>query len=281
MAAGAGLVGRSIASGAAPAAARPCGGLRKPPSTFKHVIWVVMENSSYGEIIGSTDAPYINTLARKCGLAANYSALTHPSLPNYIAMTSGSTQGISDDGSPAEHPLAVPSIFSQLGGGWRALDESMPSACDLSDGDRYAVRHNPAVYYTNIRAQCARRDVPLSSRPNVTARFTFITPNLCHDMHDCSTATGDTWLAGFVPKILRSHAYRAGGTVVFITWDEGSGDNHIATLVLSRYTRPGTTSHKAFSHYSLLRTTEALLGIRAKLGQAATALDMRRAFHLR
>jgi hypothetical protein len=278
--AGGGLAGHAIASGKAPAAARPCGGLRRPPSTFKHVIWIVMENSSYDEIIGSSDAPYLNTLARGCGLAANYSALAHPSLPNYVGMTSGSTQGISDDGPPSEHPLAVPSIFSQLGGGWRSLDESMPSACDLSDADRYAVRHNPAVYFTNIRAQCARRDVPLSSRPNLTARFTFITPNLCHDMHDCSTATGDTWLAGFVPKILRSHAYRAGGAVVFITWDEGSGDNHVATLVLSRYTRPGTISHTAFSHYSLLRTTEALLGLRAKLGQAATASDMRRAFHL-
>jgi hypothetical protein len=281
MVAGAGLAGQSIASGTARAAARPCGGLRKPPSTFKHVIWIVMENSSYGDIIGSSDAPYVNRLARDCGLAASYSALTHPSLPNYVGMTSGSTQGISDDGSPSEHPLSVPSIFSQLGGGWRALDESMPSACALSDGDRYAVRHNPAVYYTNIRAQCARRDVPLSSRPNLTARFTFITPNLCHDMHDCSTTIGDTWLAGFVPKILRSHAYRAGSAVVFITWDEGSGDNHIAMLVLSRYTRPGTISHKTFGHYSLLRTTEALLGIRAKLGQAATASDMRRAFHLR
>lgn len=240
-----------------------------------------MENSSYEDIVGSSDAPYLNALAHKCGLAANYSALAHPSLPNYIAMTSGSTQGITDDGSPSEHPLAAPSIFSQLGGGWRALAESMPSACDLSDGERYAVRHNPAVYYTNIRTRCAKRDVPLTRRPNLTARFTFITPNLCHDMHDCSTATGDTWLAGFVPKILRSRAYRAGNAVVFITWDEGSGDNHIATLVLSRYTRPGTVSRKAFSHYSLLRTTETLLGIQTKLGHAATATDMRRAFHLR
>ena len=240
-----------------------------------------MENSSYADVIGSPDAPYLNQLAHRCGLAADYSAVAHPSLPNYVAMTSGSTQGVTDDGPPSEHPLAVPSIFSQLGGGWRALDESMPSACDLSDGDRYAVRHNPATYYTNIRARCARRDVPLTSRPDLTARFTLITPNLCHDMHDCSTATGDTWLAGFVPKILRSRVYQAGAAVVFITWDEGEGDNHIPTLVLSRYTRPGTVSRKAFSHYSLLRTTEALLGIREKLGQAAKAADMRAAFHLR
>ncbi|HEV8104493.1 MAG TPA: hypothetical protein VGP69_12245, partial [Gaiellaceae bacterium] len=91
------------------------------------MIWIVMENHSYGQIIGSHDAPYLNSLAHKCGLAANFSAESHPSLPNYVAMTSGSTQGISDDGDPSEHQLSVQSIFSQLGGGWRALDESMPS----------------------------------------------------------------------------------------------------------------------------------------------------------
>jgi hypothetical protein len=278
------LAGQSIASGTQKSTPRPCGGLRKPPpSTFGHVIWIVMENSSYGDIVGSSDAPYLNTLAHECGLAANYSALAHPSLPNYIGMTSGSTQGITDDGSPSEHSLSVPSIFSQLPNGWRALDESMRRTCDLSNGGGYAVRHNPAVYYTNIRAGCAHSDVPLTSRPKLTARFTFITPNLCHDMHDCSTPTGDTWLAGFVPKILRNHVYRSGKAVVFITWDEseGSGNNQVATLVLSRYTRPGTVARKAFNHYSLLRTTEALLGIRAKLGHAATAADMRAAFHLR
>jgi phosphatidylinositol-3-phosphatase len=281
------LAGGSVAAaapaqaGATRVSAKPCSGVRRPPARFKHVVWIVMENRSYSEVIGSSDAPYINGLAHECGLATNFSAESHPSLPNYVAMTSGSTQGIGDDGDPFQHRLAVPSIFSQLGGGWRALAESMPSKCDLSDGGSYAVRHNPAVYYTNIRDRCARQDTPLAARPNLSARFTFITPNLCHDMHDCSTSAGDTWLATFVPKILRSHTYRKGSTVVFITWDEGSGNNHIATLVLSMYTRPGTVSSKPFNHYSLLRTTEALLGIHAKLGAAATARDMRGAFRLR
>lgn len=281
------LAGRSLAA-AAPdqaastrSAAKPCSGVGRPPARFKHVVWIVMENRSYSQVIGSPAAPYINRLAHECGLAANFSAESHPSLPNYVAMTSGSTQGIGDDGDPSQHRLAVPSIFSQLGDGWRALAESMPSNCDLNNGGSYAVRHNPAVYYTNIRGRCARQDTPLAARPSLSARFTFITPNLCHDMHDCSTRAGDTWLAGFVPKILRSDTYRKGSTVVFITWDEGSGDNHIATLVLSRYTRPGTLSSKPFNHYSLLRTTEALLGIHTKLGSAATAKDMRGAFRLR
>jgi phosphatidylinositol-3-phosphatase len=268
-------------AGSTRAVAKPCGGRRRPPATFRHVIWIVMENRSYSDVIGSSHALYLNKLAHKCGLASNFSAESHPSLPNYVAMTSGSTQGIGDDGDPSQHRLAVPSIFSQLGGGWRALDESMPSDCDLNDASEYAVRHNPAVYYTGIRGRCARQDMPLGARPKLSARFTFITPNLCHDMHDCSASQGDSWLAGFVPKILGSREYRKQATAVFITWDEGSGDNHIPTLVLSRYTRPHTVSGKAFSHYSLLRTTEALLGIKAKLGQAATAADMRGAFHLR
>jgi hypothetical protein len=238
-----------------------------------------MENRAYSLVIGSHDAPYINSLAHKCGLAANFKAESHPSLPNYVAMTSGSTQGIGDDGDPSQHRLAVPSIFSQLGGGWRALEESMPSNCALADAGSYAVRHDPAVYYTNIRGACARQDTPLRAQPNLSARFTFVTPNLCHDMHDCSTRAGDSWLAGFVPKILGSRAYREGSTVVFITWDEDEG-GHIATLVLSPYTRPGTVSRQAFNHYSLLRTTETLLGIRQKLGHAATAPDMRTAFQL-
>lgn len=240
-----------------------------------------MENRSYSGVIGSSNAPYTNKLAHECGLATDFRAEAHGSLPNYVAMTSGSTQGISDDGGPAQHPLAVQSIFSQLGGRWRALAESMPSPCDLLNEGEYAVRHNPAVYYTNVRDQCALQDTPLAARPNISSRFTFITPNLCHDMHDCSTKAGDAWLAGFVPKILRTRSYRNESTVVFITWDEGTRNNHIPTLVISRYTRADTVSNKLFNHYSLLRTTEALLGIHTKLGAAATARSMRRAFHLR
>src|SRR5581483_9715818 len=93
------------------------GAVSAPPSHYDHVLWIVMENHSFGQIIGSSDAPYINQLAAQHGLAANFYAESHPSLPNYIAMTSGSTQGIADDDVPASHPLEVPSIFSLLPGG--------------------------------------------------------------------------------------------------------------------------------------------------------------------
>src|SRR4051812_20938754 len=137
--------------GGAPAPPPPpgtCGSAPAPPA-WQHVVWIVMENKDYSQVVGSPDAVYVNELADACGLATQYQAVAHPSLPNYVALTSGDTQGVKDDSGPDAHPLAVPSIFSQLGGDWRALQETMPDNCARSDAGRYAVHHNPAVYYTD------------------------------------------------------------------------------------------------------------------------------------
>ena len=241
-----------------------------------------MENKSYSKLMRTDDAPYIRALAADCGLATNYRAESHPSLPNYVAMTSGSTQGVTDDAGPSAHRLAAPSIFSQLGRDWRSLEESMSSPCQRQNSGAYAVRHNPAAYYTRLRPSCAARDIPLANPPDLSARFTFITPNLCNDMHDCGITTGDRWLATWMPRILGSREYRSGGTAIFLTWDEndGSAGNHVLTLVVSPYTPIGTRSGARFDHYSLLRTTEELLRLRPNLGAAARASDMRAAFGL-
>ena len=240
-----------------------------------------MENKAFDQI-GAASAPYINSLVTRCGLATNFFAESHPSLPNYIAMTSGSTQGITDDNDPSSHPLTAPSIFSQLNTGWRSLEESMPSNCYLSSSGQYAVKHNPAAYFTNIRTQCGTQDKPLTDPPDLSARFTFITPNLCDDMHSCSVATGDNWLASWMPKILGSNQYQSGSMAVFLTWDEDdySTNQHIATLVISPSTPAGTKAGTTFNHYSLLRTTEQLLGITTYLGHASTAAGMRQGFNL-
>jgi phosphatidylinositol-3-phosphatase len=246
-------------------------------------VWIVMENKSFRDVIGSSRAPFTNALASACGLAENFHGETHPSLPNYIAMTSGTTHGIRDDAAPSSHPLRGASIFSQLGPGWRALGESMPRPCAQANSGRYAVRHNPATYYTSVRRACARQAVRLrTSRPDISARFTFITPNLCSDTHDCSVATGDRFLRGIVTRIVSSAEYGQGRTALFITWDEddGSAANHIPTIVVAPGMPAGTTSRIRFNHYSLLRTTEELLGIRHKLGAAARARSMRSAFGL-
>jgi len=157
----------------------------------------------------------------------------------------------------------------------------MTSNCQLSSSGLYAARHNPVAYYTNIGAECGTRDVPLTSTPDLSARFTFVTPNLCNDMHDCSIATGDTWLKTFLGKVFASSQYAAGRTAVFLTWDEddsGHG-NRIATLVAAPSVAPGTVSSATFNHYSMLRTTEEMLGL-GFIGNAVTAASMRSAFRL-
>jgi len=238
---------------------------------------------AYGQIIGNSDAPYLNGLAGQAGLAMNFHAEAHPSLPNYIAMTSGSTHGITDDDPPPDHPLDVPSIFSLLpGGGSRSLEESMPSNCRLTDSGNYAVRHNPQVYYTNLGGDCARFNIPLADPPDLSARFTFVAPNLIDDMHDGTVADGDTWLSTFVPELLASAEYAAGRTAVFITWDEDDdlSGNHIPTFVLAPSVVPGTQVSTMLDHDSMLRGTQEMLNLTPLLGNAATAADMRAAFNL-
>lgn len=267
--------------GAAPVAlstSSPCG--VPGPASYDHVVWILLENVGYS-IVKSPDAPYFNQLASACGLATNYHAISHPSLPNYIALTSGSTQGITDDDDPIDHPLSVPSIFSELGNNWRTLAESMPSACDRVTSGDYAARHNPAVYYTNITATCRRNDVPFSLPLNLSARFTFIVPNICDDMHSCPVSVGDDWLKRMVPAIIKSSQYQSRSLALFITFDENDSDadNQVPTVVVAPSVPKGLEVKAAFTHYSLLRTTETLLHL-APLGAARTAASMISPFHL-
>jgi phosphatidylinositol-3-phosphatase len=282
----------STAPGREVSAAAPCGAGTAPH--YRHVVWIWLENEDFGSVVGAPQAPYENRLAQECGLATNYDAVSHPSLPNYLAATGGSTFGITDDGDPSVHQLTGASIFSQVeaaGLTWGAYAESMPSVCALTGTDLYAPRHNPAVYYVGIRPSCAVHDVALgtaTSGPWASAiaagtlpSFSFVTPNLCDDGHDCSVATADQWLAQFLGAVFSSPAYQAQDTVVFVTYDEGTGPvNQVATIVVGPSVVPGTMSATAFSHYSLLRTTEELLGL-TPLGEAQQATSMIAAFGLR
>ena len=259
-------------------ATEPCG--IAATANYRHVVWIMEENVGYS-VVGSSGAPYFNQLAGECGLATNYYAISHPSLPNYIALTSGSTQGITDDGEPSQHPLSVPSLFSQLGSDWRVLAESMPGPCDHVTSDDYAARHNPAVYYTTIAASCQRNDVALTLPLDLSAAFTMIVPNICDDMHSCSETVGDAWLHRIVPLILTSPEYESGSLVLFVTFDENDymASNQVPTLVVAPTTPKGDRVADRYTHYSLLRTTETLLHL-APLGGATTAASMIAPFHL-
>ena len=260
-----------------PTTVRPCA--TTTSAHYTHVVWILLENEGYG-VIGSSSAPYLNSLSDHCGLATNDFATNHPSLPNYIALTSGSAQGIVDDNEPSSHPLRVPSIFSQLKANWRTYAESMPTACDRVTSGTYAARHNPAVYYTNL-ANCASRDVALRSPLDLSAAFTMIVPNVCNDMHSCPVATGDAWLKKYVAQILSSPQYRSKSLALFITFDEStqSNSNQIPTVVVAPSVPAGIRVATHFTHYSLLRTTETLLHL-PLLGAARTATSMLGAFHL-
>lgn len=270
--------GEASGSGAAGTPPAPCG--TTATAHYSHVVWIMLENVGYS-VVGSPGAPYFNELVSECGLATNYYAVSHPSLPNYIALTSGSTQGITDDGEPSEHPLHSASLFSQLGSNWRVLAQSMPVACDRVTSGNYAARHNPAVYYTNITAACRRDDIPLTRPLDVSARFTLIVPNICDDMHSCSETVGDRWLETTVPSILASAQYRSDSLVLFITFDENDSGptNRVPTLVIAPSTPVGDRVGVRYTHYSLLRTTETLLGL-APLARARTARSMAAPFHL-
>ena len=260
----------------------PCGTRSTSAATYTHVVVILMENKTYSEVIGSSAAPYENSLARQCGLATGYYAVAHPSLPNYIALTAGTIAGIADDKGPTSHQLTNTSIFEQVGAThWRSYEESMPSRCDLYSSGAYAVKHNPAAYFTNIRTACAQNDVALPSSPSFSAKYTFVTPNLCHDTHDCSVTTGDYWLKWFVPKVLASPEYQNGNLILFLTWDESdsSGSNHIPTIVVAPTVPAGVRVSTTFNHYSLLKTTESILGVPC-LVNACNDHSMRSAFNL-
>jgi hypothetical protein len=169
-----------------------------------------------------------------------------------------------------------------MGSRWRSYEESMPSACDLTSAPPYAVKHNPAPYYTNVRSACGKHDVPLPSRPSFSQPYTFVTPNLCSDMHDCSVSTGDKWLKSFVPKLLTSPQYQNGNLVLFLTWDEGggsAGSNNVPLIVVGPTVPAGLKVSSRYTHYALLRTTETILG-KSCLANACTASSLSPAFHL-
>jgi hypothetical protein len=268
-----------------------------PPPTpavvpvFSHVFLIVMENHEYGSIIGSASAPYLNSLANSYGLATNYYGASHPSLPNYLALTAGSTFGITSDCTTCY--VNATNIADQLeasGRSWKAYMEDMPSACYLGASyANYAMKHNPFLYYTDIRnnaARCSAHVVPFTQfsadmSSGQVPSFVWITPNMCNDMHDCAVATGDNWLRSVVPTITGSAAFRNGG-VLFITFDEGTssagccGDTsggHLATLVISPRAISGYRSGIAENHYGLLRTIEDAFRL-GHLGAASWAANV-------
>ncbi len=249
-------------------APRAAAGVAAPrvPTVDKAVV-VVFENRELPEVIGSGEAPTFAALARRYALLTDYHGVAHPSLPNYLALVSGSTQGVTSDCTSCE--VAAPNLADTLeraGKTWKTYAEGLPAPgfSGASTG-RYAKKHDPLLYFEDVAARPGRlrRIVPLSAfwrdlHDNALPDLSLLVPDLCHDMHDCSVATGDAWLREFVRPLLRSRDLAHG--VVYVVFDEGTseagGGGRVPALVLGPLVRQGARARTPLDHYSLLRTIE-------------------------
>ena len=260
---------------------------------IKNVFVIVMENTDWSLLKGNSSAPYINgTLLAQGAHAERYLNVPdlHPSLPNYLWMESGSNQGVTNDDIPAHHQLGgqhLTGLLKAAGVTWKSYQEDIPGTnCPLDYVNQYAPKHNPMVYFTDVNggadpanAYCIAhvrpyRELINDLEANQAPAYSFITPNLCNDTHDCSIATGDGWLAREIPKIMVSKAYREGGAI-FVTWDESAGNNvPIGFIALSPLAKAGYTSQVSYTHSSTLRSLEEIFGVTPLLGDAANATDL-------
>lgn len=261
----------------ASALARTAGG---PPA---HVAVIVMENEEFGNVIDSISAPYINALAVRYAMATEMYAVGHPSLPNYLALTGGSTFGIHSDCTDCT--VQATNLVDQLSAAhisWKAYMEDLPTPCFTGpDSGEYAKKHDPFVYYTDVARnpeRCARV-VPLSQlsadeRSGRLPRFIWISPNLCNDMHDCGVATGDAFLSRLVPPLLGVLGHNG---VLFLEWDEGwsndgccalASGGHVVTIVAGPGARRGAFMATPVDHYSVLQTIEDVFGLPRLRGAA-------------
>jgi phosphatidylinositol-3-phosphatase len=238
-----------------------------------HVLVLLEENHDYGSVIGSPEAPFLNSLANDHGLATNWYAITNPSLPNYLALISGSVQGVSEDITPPAQKLAGPTLVDQMaqrGIGWNAYMEDMPTPCDTThtySPGHYDVNHNPFVYFKTITdnpEQC-QRVVPYGQLTtdlanNTAPPFLWVSPNTLHDMHDGSIRQADDWARDLITRVQASEWYRSGGVIV-VTWDEGERSDKIATIVVSTQAATGARLSARGNHYGTLRALEEVYGL--------------------
>ena len=268
----------ALASSSPPASPVPAGSPASagspnlaPPA---HTVVVVMENHAYSQVIGSHDAPFINALARQGALFTSSYAIGHPSEPNYLALFSGSTQGVTDDSCP--HRFTAPNLGSELIAAhltFAGYSENLPVAgSGVCDAGGYARRHVPWTNFANVPASASQ---PFSRFPAGSygrlPTVSFVIPNVCHDMHDCSVAAGDTWLRAHIGGYAtwaRTH-----DSLLILTWDEDddSSGNHIPTIFVGQMVRPGSYGFR-ITHYSVLRTIEQIYHLRPDAHAASASM---------
>jgi phosphatidylinositol-3-phosphatase len=234
-----------------------------------HIVVAMFENHGFGQVIGSASAPYLNRLATEGALLTDSHGVTHPSQPDYIALFSGSTHGVTNDSCPHDFS-GTDNLGSQLIGAgltFTGYSEGLPAAGfrGCTGGDRYARKHSPWVDFTALPTSV---NLPFTDFPQDYANLptvSFVIPNLCDDMHDCPVSTGDGWLRSRLDQYVQwalSH-----NSVLIVSWDEDEGNNpangggHIPTLIVGGPVQAGARYDGTVDHYGMLRTIEAAYGL--------------------
>jgi phospholipase C len=258
---------------------------------YDHIFVLMEENHEYDQIIGNTNAPNINSWAKTYGLATNYFAVTHPSAPNYVALTGGSYFGIQDDNDWQTHKLNDPSITSQIDAvktlSWKSYFQTMPKKGFTGDcypsSCLYASKHNGPIYFDSVNESKKelKKETPITQLTTDLATgklpsWAFIVPDICHDMHggvgDCTNSTdaelvaaGDTYAAGIYQQITTAPFWTQGNNMLVVVWDEGSTNNggggQVAAIIITNNGVRGVQDNTQYSHYSLLGSIEAALGL--------------------
>ena len=261
-----------------------------PSARFGHVFIVVEENANFGDVIANPALPYLNGLANQYGLAANYFANAHPSIPNYFELTTGQILTLIDASTPHNFPVSAENVVRDLlaaGKSWKSYAEDLPSV-GYTGGDtgRYAVRHNPLAYFSDVQNDSRQvqnlvpftqfaTDLKAANLPD----FSFIVPNLCNDAHDCSRAIADAWLKTNIDPLIQSAQFQKDGLLIIVfdeadTLDLTSGGGHVAAVIVSPQAKRGYKSIAFYQHQSVLRLTLEGLGATKLPGDAATAPAM-------
>lgn len=260
--------------------------VRKGEPKVTKLLVVVEENHSLAQM--KKGMPYTFGLAKEYGYADHYSAITHPSLPNYVAITGGRTYGITDDLDPSAHPLQGRSVFGQALAHDRTAAlyaQSMPSRCATTNSGAYAVRHNPWAYFAGERSQCRTHEAAMSRfakdvRAGDLPRVGMVVPDVDHDAHDGTLGTADAWFKSLMTKVLAGKDWKSGHLAVVLTADEDdrSSGNRVLTVVIHP-SQQGHVVTEPLTHYSLTRLYDEVAQL-PLLHQARTAPSMATAFGL-
>ncbi len=255
---------------------------------FDHIVIIIFENKEYGTVIGNADMPNFNRLANEYTVLTQFYAVTHPSLPNYLAIIGGDTFGIDTNcNSCFVSAPSLPDLIEASGRTWKTYQEDMPEPCFVGDKKNYAQKHNPFIYFDAIRLdkpRCEQTVVPFTTlqtdiEADTLPNFMFITPNMCNTAHDCSVDVADEWLGNTLTQLVPALDKDGPNYLIVLTWDEGQGNHsccglpekaggRIGVVLLSPLVKNHFEDPSQYTHYSLLKTIASAWGL-PYLGHAA------------